>query len=85
MEEIEGYTIKTVNSDSDLTEKEIEEKVDYCDILIPLHGTTKMKDIKAFIQAMDEGETFQIIYIHRYIQDNITTFGVKMKGGAKIE
>ena len=82
---LDGYTIKTVHADSDMTEKEIEEKVDSCDILIPLHGTTKMEDIKVFIQAMEEGGTFQIIYIHRYMQDNITTFGVKLKGGAKIE
>lgn len=77
--------IKTVKSKSDLpSEQELDEKMGAIDILVPIHGVTDMDTIKELIEDLEnktEGKLnptdFKIVYIHRYLAENITTFGLK--------
>jgi len=76
--ELNEYNIKSVNSDKDITEREIDKDINKSDLIIALYGTVLFKDIKVAIKELEK-LNFKIVYIHIFLTENNTTIGVKKK------
>lgn len=73
--------MKTIDNDSDISESELDIKIGLIDLLIKVNNLYNVNDIKGLVLEIEKD--YIIIYIHRYINEKITTFGIKTKNKKK--
>lgn len=76
---LKKYNFKSINDDSDLTESELDDKIQSVDTIVPVHDVSKESEILDIVNEIEGEGTFEIVYIHHYLNENIVSFGLKIK------
>jgi hypothetical protein len=77
MNNIDGYTIKNIFSDDDLTDEELTCKMESCDVFVPIFGTIKLNEA---LQVLEKAlPNMKPLWIHVHHRDNQISIGAIYK------